>query len=118
MSRSRESAIQEILTEGLDDWVPIDRVIGEARDSASDEGVTLRDAAVGLVRALVDSGLMIPGNITEDGFEPWKGNCGQLTSQVIRQCDELGWEPLGAGCWLANTPEGDRAAQGAAESKG
>lgn len=115
MSRSRESVIQEILVEGLDDWVPIDRVIGEARDSASSEGVTLRDAAVGLVRALVDSGLMTPGDITEDGFEPWKGTHEQLTNQVIWQCDELGWEPLGAGCWLANTPEGDRAARRAAD---
>lgn len=115
MSSSRESVIQEILAEGLDDWVPIDRVIGGARDSASSEGVTLRDAAVGLVRALVDSGLMTPGDITEDGFGPWKGTHEQLTNQVIRQCDELGWEPLGAGCWLANTPEGDRAARRAAD---
>jgi len=111
MSNNADSVIRNLLDEGLDDWVPIDSVIGESRALAASEGGDMRQIASAIIRKLISGGLMVPGVIGSNGFEAWVGSTEELVERVVSECEDLRWAPFGAGCWMANTERGDRAAR-------
>ncbi|GLZ34637.1 hypothetical protein Lesp02_68240 [Lentzea sp. NBRC 105346] len=111
MSNNFDAVVHEVLVEGLDDWVPIDRVIGSAWEVAQRSGGVPVETASTIIRLLVEGGQMVPGVIEANGFEAWRGSPSELATRIIQQCEELNWEPFGAGCWLANTQDGDVSAR-------
>lgn len=104
---SIESAIREILAEGVDDWVPVDRIIGLAREIAVAEAGKFQSFAVRMIESLIGQGLMEVGEIGDSGFEQWNGDPGVLVARVIAICESFNWEPFGEACWLANTKKGN-----------
>src|SRR4051812_23788909 len=103
MSANLEAIVRGLLDEGLTDWIPIDRVIGAARELAPAAGVRFQAIATDLFSRLIEPGLMVPGSIGEAGFEPWSGSPDVLLRRAIAECESFDWQPQGAGCWLANT---------------
>lgn len=102
-----ESIIDDILAEGRDDWVPVDRVISAAREVVEDTGSDFKPVAAAVIERLVLGGLMVAGEIGDSGFEVWPKTPVEMVDQVISKCEALHWEPLGAACWLSNTEAGD-----------
>ncbi|MFE2867857.1 hypothetical protein [Embleya sp. NPDC059259] len=101
-----ERIAREVLLEGLDDWVPIDTVIAGARD-APGAVAGFQGTAAMVFEHLLRNAFMRAGDLGENGFEAWPVTGDQAYDRVLRQCERLGWAPLGAGAWLANTPLGD-----------
>ena len=102
-----ESIAVEMLTEGRSDWVPVDTAIGWAREVAAEDGGDFRSTAIAVIEYLVLGGLMVAGEIGDDGFEEWPGTPAESVRKVVEKCEELNWEPFGAACWLSNTEAGD-----------
>ena len=69
MSKSTSRAIEDLLKGGLDDWVPVHRVVWKSRESASGSGADFREVASALIAELIEKGLMIPGDLGDSGFE-------------------------------------------------
>lgn len=111
MSGSDE-IVQRLLNEGLDDVVPLDRLIGSVRELYGSDPDVVRGAAIDLITRLVDGGLMIPGDLGHEGFEAWPGSAEEVVKRVVEQSERLGWDPIGAGCWWSNTEKGDELAGG------
>ena len=106
-----ESMANEILAEGVDDWVPIDAVIGLARKISEGSGGDFKSITIELIKYLILGGLMVAGDIGDDGFEGWDEPPSEMVRKVITQCESFDWNPLGAACWLSNTRAGDERAQ-------
>ena len=102
-----ETIADEILAEGLDDWVPVDTVIGSAREAAARAGSNFKRLAAATTGYLIEGGLMVAGDLGAEGFEPWPEPPAAMARRVTDQCESFDWEPLGAACWLANTAAGD-----------
>lgn len=46
---------------------------------------------------LLCNAFMLAGDLGESGFEAWPVTGDQAYNRVLRQCEQLGWAPLGAG---------------------
>ncbi|MFG2023836.1 hypothetical protein [Streptomyces sp. NPDC048825] len=111
MSKSpinEEETCHEILEEGVDDRFPVDRLVGLARELSERRGVSHRDVSEKMLAHLLRSGLVNVGDLGENSFEAWSGDAEGVVRGVMQALDEVGWEPAGGVCWLANTPAGDR----------
>jgi hypothetical protein len=107
---SIESIISDVLAEGRTDWVPVDTVIGGAREVVAGDDGDFKPTAIAVIERLLLGGLMVAGEIGDHGFEQWPGTPVEVVQQVILKCESLHWEPFGAVCWLSNTEAGDRQA--------
>lgn len=107
---NEEEICREILEEGLDDWVPVDRMVGLARELSERCGVSHRDVTEKVLARLLHRGLVTVGDLGESGFEAWAGDADGVVRRVVQALDEVAWEPAGGVCWLANTSAGDREA--------
>jgi len=110
MSAAPSERVLDLLVEGLDDWVSLHNVVWHGREQAADFGGDIGAAVRTVVSTLVIEGLMYPGELGETTIDPWRGGAKELVERVMRQCQELDWNPQGRGCWFANTPEGNRLA--------
>ncbi|HEV7934116.1 MAG TPA: hypothetical protein VGP70_17635 [Actinomadura sp.] len=109
---NNEDIFQEILMEGLEDWVPVDRVIGLTRESKESQGEDFKAATVEVIESLLGRELIVVGEIGETGFEAWTGDIGDIVAKVVAKLDRVNWAPFGGVCWLANTPRGDSEVSG------
>jgi hypothetical protein len=77
----------------------------------------MRDVALQVMRVLLESRLMEPGDLTESGFKPW----GTATPDALARIETAwphGFAPsLGDVCWLSNTTQGDARGKQALEAK-
>jgi hypothetical protein len=95
--------VAEILKEGIGDWVPIDRVVGQAREEARD----FKTRTIQLIEYLLANNLMSVGDLGVDGFESWSGGVNEQIDRVTKGLDDFDWNPMGGFCWLANSAKGD-----------
>ena len=110
MSMSHDEAIASMLIEGADDWVPLQSLIWHGTEVVERTGVSLETAVTDLLVAVGSAGLMRVGELTNTGFELWPEAPDYNVSRVLEECRHFDWSPLGDGCWLANTTEGNRLA--------
>ncbi|GAA0489524.1 hypothetical protein Ade02nite_73810 [Paractinoplanes deccanensis] len=75
------------------------------------EGDAGRSAPRGGPPASVVGGLMVAGDLGDDGFVRWPEAAPEMVRKVVAQCESFGWAPLGAACWLANTEASDERAR-------
>ncbi|GAB2748590.1 hypothetical protein GCM10027039_02850 [Terrabacter koreensis] len=68
---TREEQLDEILARAADDWVQPGDVFDVARFAWPTDEDAFVEQAIGLVTELVLSQLLIPGDVTRDGFRPW-----------------------------------------------
>lgn len=64
-------------------------------------------ALIATVRALLEQGLMLLGDLAAGPFEPWSGPTTQQFSRLEREWRRCGDDAL-LGIWLQNTPAGTR----------
>lgn len=107
-----ENIVRELLVEGLDDWVPVDRLIGLVRESEGLRDKEFKEAATGVLDHVLRRELMAVGELGESGFEAWPGTVEENVAKAVATLDKLNWEPLGGACWLSNTAKGDSEASG------
>ncbi len=69
----------------------------------------LRALALGLIAEALVSGLMVPGEVGDDGFRPWDSSVEGGLARVVERWLEWGTGPAnpGAICWLDVTPLGE-----------
>ncbi|MFF4805509.1 hypothetical protein ACFY1U_45215 [Streptomyces sp. NPDC001351] len=103
---STEFIIGELLEEGLDDWAPIDRLIGLAQETAEQAGSGFRVVSVEVLTELLSGGLMAVGDLGRSGFKAWSGSPEALVRRVVAMLDGFDWRPQGGACWLADTRQG------------
>ncbi|MFG2577247.1 hypothetical protein [Streptomyces sp. NPDC048481] len=105
-----KAIIRDLLVEGLDDWVPVDRLIWLAREESEQSGGDFRFLAIELLTELMRDGLMEIGELGDTGLEPWSGGAEAVLARLVTALDQVGWMPAGGVCWLASTSQGDRMA--------
>jgi hypothetical protein len=101
---------REILAEGVDDWIPIDRAVYLAGDRASIAGRSRDEIFKESMEFLLSNGLVTLGKIGESGYEPCNSGGGDIVRALITRLIEVDWRPQGALCWIANTALGDHVA--------
>ncbi|WP_415646278.1 hypothetical protein, partial [Stackebrandtia soli] len=67
---SFEDEVNEVLADGLYDWVPLDYVMIGAKCYAEESGIPKEDAIRELIAYLLGEGLMVVGELG-NGFEVW-----------------------------------------------
>lgn len=111
MSTGADVDVVELLVDGLDDWVSLHDVVWHGRERVDGFGGDVAAAVRAVVTTLITDGLAMPGDLGDVGLDTWAGGQAELIERVLRQCQEYEWNPQGAGCWFANTAEGDRLAR-------
>ena len=101
-----DRVVNEVLRDGLDDWVLIDSLLWSARRAAG-EGNDFRILVRRALEVLLGDRLMQIGDLGENGFEAWTSSVDESVDRAVRECEAFDWLPMGAGCWLSNTAEGD-----------
>ena len=110
MSMSPDEAVTSMLIEGLDDWVPLQSLIWHGTEVAEHTSEPLETVVADLLVAVGSAGRMRVGELGDTAFELWAEAEDYNVARVLEECRFYEWSPLGAGCWLANTAEGDRLA--------
>lgn len=110
MNASRLSI--EVLRRGLDDWVYLAGVSSVVIEHLGLSPLEAREPTLELVRELLCDGLMVAGDVTEDGFLPWPLSASEAMERIECELKELGRPPgLGEIAWLQNSPLGQRLAE-------
>lgn len=110
-----DTLIDELLIRGADDWLTASEVawIAKSKGNAETEGA-ISQLSINLIRAVLRSGLMEAGDVTDGGFFAWATSPEESATRIERAWQELGRLPdLGDVCWLANTEAGDDRARAA-----
>ncbi|MDF2977915.1 MAG: hypothetical protein K0S40_2643 [Actinomycetospora sp.] len=100
-------SVQDILVEGLSDWVDI----GFARQYVHDEvgevpAVELREQTLEVIGHLLDAGLVVAGDVW-NGFTPWPLDPEAAVARIRAEWDEPAAELLpGDVCWFQITEAG------------
>jgi hypothetical protein len=108
----------DVLIEGLDDWIQASYVVSIAMEvTETSRPVEMRGVALQVLKSLLDSRLMEPGDLAESGFKPWNVALPLAIARI-----EAAWPPnfapsLGDVCWLSNTAEGDARGKQALKAK-
>jgi hypothetical protein len=101
----------DVLSDGLDDWVPLFAVAGFARRRGASTPDEVERALVEALSFLANSKLIEFGEVSDSGFSPWGMPVdGAITRmrELFRLGDRDRWGFL---CWTRNTPKGDEVAR-------
>lgn len=114
-----DSVIDELVMRGLGDWVMAAEVVSVVKERATlDQDEAIRSEAMACIRAVVERGLMIVGDVTDDGFAAWEATQQESLARAEAAFDALtGLPNLGEVCWLSNTPAGDEHARDKASDR-
>jgi hypothetical protein len=107
-----ESA-DRLLVLGLDDWLHFPDVVFEAApDTPRTDDISALNQVLAVLRELLESELVLVGDVAEDGFSQWEMPSDEILRQVKERWISLR-RPISFGdvCWLQNTPAGDRRAE-------
>ena len=85
-----------MLTEGADDFVPLDTLIWHGRATAEDQHMDCAGLVHDVALTLIESGLAKIGDLG-DRIIPWPGTPEQVASRLVVQCGQFDWQPKGAG---------------------
>lgn len=96
--------INELLEDGLADWVSLQNVVWVCTNGT----VTPESKRIVLdvLHRLFTEGLMMPGVLGETGFEDWPPPSQTWVVRSEMELDALAWQPMGDGFWLRLTPRG------------
>ncbi|MFM6850159.1 MAG: hypothetical protein ACKOVB_13775 [Terrabacter sp.] len=104
---TRDEQLDELLARAADDWVQPGDVFDVARFAWPSDEDAFVEQAIGLVSELVLSHLVIPGDVTRDGFQPWPLTpdeaCHRIAEVWRSDHDEA---QMGCFVWFEATPEG------------
>ena len=108
------SALDNILYQGLDDWVQVVQIIYEVEAEAISRGearsvTEIQEISIAMIAHLVRSDLMVLGDVDRSGFIEWRlGDVARHIQEVRDRWSALGRTPiLGDVCWLKLTEQGE-----------
>lgn len=105
-----EACIDELVTSGVDDWVPDAEVAWVAKSVAGAKSPgEIHSIVLKLVAAVLRRGLMEIGEIfpAETGFQPWMVPIDVALARLEREWNSKADRPLGGEIfWLRNTDAG------------
>ena len=108
---------EDLLVGGLADWADAGWVAQSVLLTGDWPASVLRDSTLSLIAEVLDEGLMVPGDLDDDGRHvPWVGGPARWMDRISRVWFEEWGDDLptpGAVVWLANTPAGDEIARAA-----
>ena len=105
---------EDVLVGGLNDWAYAGWVYGSTRLAGISDSEQRRVLAIGLIAELLVEGLMIPGDVDDQGHHPWPHPTGEAIERITREwLTEWPREvpAPGAIVWLANTEAGSALAR-------
>lgn len=108
-----ENIADEILREGLDDWVPLDTLIWSAREVAVKSECDFKTMTIDVLNFLLSEGFALVGDISDSGFTSWTTPPAETIERIVVACEAMGWQPAGGLCWISTTPKGDQRVQDA-----
>lgn len=101
--------VNEVLVEGLDDWVYSVVLMRIVEDATGLAGESLLQVTLEVIANLLHSGLMVvgdPGTATRP-FTPWLLTIPEVLTRFEREWRVLGLDSDFVGiCWFSNTPAG------------
>jgi len=99
--------LAELLGRATDDWVHPADVFDVARFSGISDTDALLEHAISLTRELLRQGLVIAGDLSEVGYEPWHLGPDDSADRIARQWrDDPDAAPTSFSVWLQATPAG------------
>jgi len=105
---------EDVLVGGLDDWAYAGWVYGSTRLAGITDSEQRRGLAIGLIAELLVEGLMVAGDVDDQGHHPWPHPTGDAIERITREW-LTEWPndvpAPGAIVWLANTPAGNEIAR-------
>lgn len=104
---TQEEQIDELLSRVADDWVDPGDVFDVARFAGHTDEDAYVEQAILLVTELLQQGLVVPGNLTRDGFEAWSmppAEAAELIATTWRRDHDAA--PDSFFVWLEATPTG------------
>ena len=108
---NEQPAVDIILVMGLIDWMPNQTLIyeGSGRECpVSDAG---RCRVLRVAARLFEEGLMMPGELSADGFHDWQGAPEAWLVRAKCEFERFQWHSMGDGFWLRLTGPGTRLAE-------
>lgn len=105
---------EDVLVGGLDDWADAGWVYSSTRLAGVVDAESRRILTIGLIAELIVEGLMIPGDVDEQGHHPWMLSRGEAIERIAREWLSEWREEIptpGAIVWLDNTETGDAIAR-------
>jgi hypothetical protein len=106
-----EQIIDEILLEGLDDWVYSPVVVRTVEEATGLSGEPLLRATIEVLRELLAGRWMQVGDTTPQ-FEAWSLSVPEALARIERDWRAAGLDSdFVAVCWFANTPAGNERAR-------
>lgn len=110
---NERSPKDDVLVGGLDDWAYAAWVYGSTGLGGLSDPVLRRALALGIIAELLVEGLVVAGEVDEQGHHPWPCSPGEAIERIAREWI-TDWEyeipAPGAIVWLANTDKGNRIA--------
>jgi hypothetical protein len=106
---------EDVLVEGLYDWAYAAWVFGSTGLSGLEDQRLRRTLALGVIAELLVAGLVVAGDVDEQGHHPWPCSAGEAIERITREWITEWRDDVptpGAIVWLANTEEGNRVARG------
>ncbi len=105
--------VEDILANGVDDWVYAGWVYQIARRTGLRDPVDLRAIALGLTVDVLARGLMVAGEFDGEGHMPWDCSTAAAVERVVESWIAWGEAPPtpGAIVWLALTSAGREIAE-------
>lgn len=107
-SWEERTLIEDVLANGVDDWVYAGWVAGISARVTSDPAV-IRHISIGLIAELLLRGWMVAGDVLDDAHAPWQISIDAAIERIAREWVDVGDAQLHPGqiVWLANTAAGD-----------
>lgn len=107
-----DELVDEILAEGLDDWVMLISIVRSAESRRSLDQEAARKLAMDLVAELVEGGWMVPGDLEGTGFRPWELAPADAVARIAREWDEADGDAMHhVIAWFDNTEKGNSRAE-------
>jgi hypothetical protein len=107
-SFSDRTLAEDVLANGVDDWVYAGWVLQIARRSGLTDPAQLRALALGVTAELIVTGMVVPGDVDDGTHVPWSCSNGESIARITEAWVTWGLEPPspGAVVWLDVTPAG------------
>ncbi|MEO7296861.1 MAG: hypothetical protein ABIZ57_12055 [Candidatus Limnocylindria bacterium] len=86
-----EEMVADLLIRGADDWVCMSEVAWVAKSiGGAASAAEIQSESLGLIAVVIEEGLMVPGDVTADGFQAW-----EVSSVDALRVIEHAWMALG-----------------------
>ena len=105
---TQREQIDELLARAAEDWLDPTDIFDVARFAGCTDEEAYVEQAVTLVTELILQRLVVPGDLTRDGFQPWALEARAATERIAEAWhDDHEAAPSSFFVWLESTAEGE-----------